>query len=163
MANDYTHFAFVLDASAADNALLDQHIRAINDIEDHDETEPLPAELDILFRTDLKSGRAAIADILDDMSFGFQTDFVKQSDDLTFYADDGSPNLRALAQFLHKLFPSKLPMGFVYSETGDKARPDGFGGGLFVICSDTVVQRSLPEILAEELEELGGRANAAAN
>ena len=59
-----------------------------------------------------------------------------------------------LATAFQRLFPEKLPLGFVYSCSCDKPRSDGSGGGLFAVGCGTIVQRDLGELLAEEIADL---------
>ena len=79
---------------------------------------------------------------------------------LIIFDNDGAPNLLALAQLLQRLYPEKLPLGFVYAETCDKSRAGGFGGGFFAIGRETIVNQSLAEVLEAEIAELGETPDA---
>ena len=129
MANYYTHLAFEIPATSADAERFSKAIEeaAIGTEDAGDEDERLEG---IACRFDRDSGTLAIFD------------------------SDGAPNLWALATTLQRLFPEKLPLGFVYSCSCDKPRTDGFGGGLFAVGSNNIVQRDLGELLAEEIADL---------
>ena len=129
MANYYTHLAFEIPATSADAERFSKVIEetAVGTEDAGDEDERLEG---IACRLDQDSGTLAIFD------------------------SDGAPNLWALATTLQRLFPEKLPLGFVYSCSCDKPRSDGFGGGLFAVGSDNIVQRDLGELLAEEIADL---------
>lgn len=129
MANYYNHLAFDLAADAGDAERFNRAIAeaGIADAATGDDDEQLDG---IGCRFDIETGTLAIFD------------------------SDGAPNLWALAKALQRLFPARLPIGFVYSCSCDKPRADGFGGGLFAIGAETIVHRDLGELLAEEIAEL---------
>ncbi len=129
MANYYTHLAFEIPATRADAERFSKVIEeaAVGTEDAGDEDERLKG---LACRFDQDGGTLAIFD------------------------SDGAPNLWALAKTLQRLFPEKLPLGFVYSCSCDKPRSDGFGGGLFAVGSETIVQRDLGELLAEEITDL---------
>ncbi len=129
MANYYTHLAFEIPATSADAERFNKAIEeaAVGTGDAGDDDERLEG---IACRFDRDSGTLAIFD------------------------SDGAPNLWALAKTLQQLFPEKLPLGFVYSCSCDKSRSDGFGGGLFALGSENIVQRDLGELLAEEIADL---------
>ena len=135
MANYYTHLAFEFPATSADAERFSKAIEeaAVGADDAGDEDESLEG---IACRFDQDSGTLAIFD------------------------SDGAPNLRALSTALRRLFPEKLPLGFVYSCSCDKPRSDGFGGGLFAVGSENIVQRDLGELLAEEIADLTENADA---
>lgn len=128
MANYFTHLAFEIPATSADAERFNEAIAAAsvagNNADDDDELAGVAC------RFDQDSGALAIFD------------------------SDGAPNLWALAKTLQRLFPEKLPLGFAYSCSCDKPRSDGFGGGLFAVGSENIVQRDLGELLAEEIADL---------
>ena len=106
---------------------------------------------------------AAIADADtndDDQLDAIGCRFDTETGTLAIFDSDGTPNLWALAKALQRLLPARLPIGFVYSCSCDKPRPDGFGGGLFAIGAETIVHRDLGELLAEEITELGENCDA---
>lgn len=119
----------------------------------------LGREIEAAFRSDTQSAEQVFTEILEDTGFGIDCLFDEQTQRLTVFDRCGSPNLWALAQCLQRLYPEKLPLGFVYSETCDKSRVDGFGGGFFTITQDTVHTESLAQILGSELAELEGTRN----
>ena len=129
MANYYTHLAFQIPATSSDaerfNKAIEEAAVGMGDAGAEDESLE-----GIACRFDRDSGTLAIFD------------------------SDGAPNLWALAKTLQRLFPEKLPLGFVYSCSCDKPRSDGFGGGLFAVGCETIVQRDLGELLAEEIADL---------
>ena len=129
MANYYTHLAFQIPATCADAERFSKAIEeaTVGTGGAGDEDESLEG---VACRFDQDSGTLAIFD------------------------SDGAPNLWALAKTLQRLFPEKLPLGFVYSSSCDKTRTDGFGGGLFAVGCETIVQRDLGELLAEEIADL---------
>ena len=135
MANYFTHLAFDLAADAGD---AERFNRAIDE--------------------------AGIADAAtgddDDQLDGIGCRFDIETGTLAIFDSDGAPNLRALAKALQRFLPARLPIGFVYSCSCDKPRPDGFGGGLFAIGAETIVHRDLGELLAEEIIELGENCDA---
>ena len=135
MANYYTHLAFEIPATRADAERFGKAIEeaAVGTGDADDEDESLEG---IACRFDQESGTLAIFD------------------------SDGAPDLWALATALQRLFPENLPLGFVYSCSCDKPRSDGFGGGLFAVGSESIVQRDLGELLAEEIAELPGKPDA---
>ena len=135
MANYYTHLAFEIPATSADAERFSKAIEeaAVGTGDAGDEDERLEG---IACRFDQDSGALAIFD------------------------SDGAPNLWALAKTLQRLFPHKLPLGFVYSCSCDKPRSDGFGGGLFAVGSESIVYRDLGELLAEELADLPEKPDA---
>ena len=129
MANYYTHLAFQIPATSSDaerfNKAIEEAAVGMGDAGAEDESLE-----GIACRFDRDSGTLAIFD------------------------SDGAPNLWALAKTLQRLFPEKLPLGFVYSCSCDKPRSDGFGGGLFAVGCETIVQRDLGKLLAEEITDL---------
>ena len=135
MANYFTHLAFEIPATAEEAARLSQAI---------DE-----AALVAVYSSDDN-----------DAMEGITCRFDQDSETLAIFDTDGAPNLWALAQTLRRLFPEKLPLGFAYSCSCDKPRSDGFGGGLFAVGSENIVQRDLGELLAEELADLPATTDA---
>ena len=129
MANYYTHLAFEIPATSSDAERFSKAIEeaAVGAGDAGDEDEGLDG---VACRFDRDSGTLAIFD------------------------SDGAPNLWALAKTFQRLFPEKLPLGFVYSCSSDKPRSDGYGGGLFAVGCETIVQRDLGELLAEEIADL---------
>ena len=135
MANYYTHCAFDLVADAHD---AERFNRAIEE-----------------------AGAAAVSTSDDDDQLdGIGCRFDTETGTLAIFDSDGTPNLWALAKALQRLLPARLAIGFVYSCSCDKLRPDGFGGGLFAIGAETIVHRDLGELLAEEITELGENCDA---
>ena len=135
MANYYTHCAFDLAADAHD---AERFNRAIE-------------EASVAGNTTGEEG-----DQLDGIGCRFDT----ETGTLAIFDSDGTPNLWALAKALQRLLTARLPIGFVYSCSCDKPRPDGFGGGLFAIGAETIVHRDLGELLAKEITELGENCDA---
>ena len=130
MANYFTHLAFDIPATAEDAARFNQAIEEAALVGSY--------------------GAADDDDELDGIACRFDSD----RGTLAIFDSDGSPGLSALAKTLQSLFPDKLPLGFVYSCSCDKARPGGFGGGLIAIGADHIVERGLSELLAGELADL---------
>ena len=135
MANYFSHLAFEIPATAEEAARFSQEI----------EEAALVAGY--------SSGD-------NDAMDGIACRFDKESETLAIFDTDGAPNLWALAKTLQRLFPEKLPLGFAYSCGCDKPRSDGFGGGLFAVGSDTIVQRDLGELLAEKIADFSETADA---
>lgn len=135
MANYFTHLAFEIPATAEDAARFSQAIEE--------------AALVAGYSSDDNDAMEGIA-----------CRFDQDSETLAIFDTDGAPNLWALAQTLQRLFPEKLPLGFAYSCSCDKPRSDGFGGGLFAVGSENIVQRDLGELLAEEISDLSEATNA---
>ena len=135
MANYYTHLAFEIPATSADAWRFSKAIEdaAVGTGDAGDEDERLE---------------------------GIACRFDQDSDTLAIFDSDGAPNLWALATALQRLFHEKLPLGFIYSSSCDKPRSDGFGGGLFAVGSDSIVQRDLGELLAEEISDLSETTDA---
>ena len=129
MANYYTHLAFEIPATGDDAERFYEAIAAAT-----------------------VAGNSGADD--DDELAGIACRFDQDSGTLAIFDRDGTPNLWALAKTLQRLFPEKLPLGFVYSCSCDKPRTDGFGGGLFAVGSKNIVQRDLGELLAEEIADL---------
>lgn len=154
MANYTTHFAFQIAASRADAERFIQLIEAGIALE-NDTPHLLGRDIEAAFRSETHGAERVFAEILGGTSFGIDCRFDAEQQKLTIFDSHGAPNLWALAQCLQRLYPDTLPMGFVYAETCDKNRVDGFGGGFFTIASDTVHNQSLAQILAAELAELG--------
>ena len=129
MANYFAHLAFEIPATAEDAARFSQEIE----------------------EAALVAGYGGgDNDAMDGIACRFDSD----RGTLAIFDSDGSPGLSALAKTLQSLFPDKLPLGFVYSCSCDKARPGGFGGGLIAIGADHIVERGLSELLAGELADL---------
>ena len=135
MANYYTHLAFQIPATC-----------------DHAERFSKAIE-----EAAVGTGDAAAED---GSLEGIACRFDRDSGTLAIFDSDGAPNLWALATSLQRLFPKKLPLGFVYSCSCDKPRSDGFGGGLFAVGCKTIVHRDLGDLLAEEIAELPGKPDA---
>lgn len=135
MANYFTHLAFEIPATAEDATRFSREIEgaAVGTGDAGDEDERLEG---IGCRFDQDSGTLAIFD------------------------SDGAPNLWAMAETLQRLFPQKLPLGFVYSCSCDKPRTNGFGGGLFAVGSGSIMHRDIGELLAEEIADLTENADA---
>jgi hypothetical protein len=153
MANHFTHFAFQIPATKAEAERFIQIIEATTAI-DNDAPQLLGREIEAAFRSDTQDAELVFGGILDGMGFGIDSLFEADKQKLTIFDTDGTPNLWALAQCLQRLYPEKLPMGFVYAATCDKSRVNGFGGGFFTIASDTIHHQSLGEILETELTAL---------
>ena len=154
MANYHTHFAFEIAASKADAERFIQIIEAASAADD-DTPHLLAPEIEAAFRSETQDAEEVFAQILGDMGFGIDCLFDAKQQKLTLFDSHGNPNLWTLAQCLQRLYPEKLPMGFVYSETCDRSRVNGFGGGFFTIAPDTINNRSLTQILEVELSKLG--------
>ena len=129
MANYYTHLAFEIPATSADAERFSKEIEEA-------------------------AAGAGDAGDEDERLEGFACRFDQESGTLAIFDSDGAPNLWALAKTFQRLFPEKLPLGFVYSCSCDKPRSDGFGGGLFAVGSEDIMQRDLGELLAEEIADL---------
>lgn len=137
MANYYTHLAFNIPATAEDAERFAQAIEQAALIDAYSDAD------------------------IDEVLGGIACRFDSGSGTLAIFDSDGGPTLWALAKTLQDLFPEKLPLGFVYSCTCDKARAGGFGGGLFVVGVDTIVERGLSELLAGELTAMEESCDAA--
>ena len=159
MANYFTHLAFDIPASAEDAERFVQFLEAATAIE-NDQQPFLGPEIEALFRSSDQNAEQACIDIVGDLSFGLACRFDMESETIAIFDTDGAPNLWALAKTLQRLFPEKLPLGFAYSCSCDKPRSDGFGGGLFAVGSDTIVQRDLGELLAKKIADLSETADA---
>jgi hypothetical protein len=159
MANYFTHFAFQTAATKADAERFIQLIEA-SDATDNETPHLLGPEIEAAFRSDTHKVEQVFTAILDDMSFGIDCRFDAEEKTLTIFDSHGAPNLWALAQRLQRLYPEKLPLGFVYTDTCDKARVDGFGGGFFTIGRDMIQNQSLAQILEAELAALGEAPHA---
>ena len=137
MANYFTHLAFEIPATA-------------------DEAESFSKVIeDAAVAADNSNGTDN-----EDEPEGIACRFDKESETLAIFDTDGAPNPWALAKTLQRLFPEKLPLGFAYSCSCDKPRSDGFGGGLFAVGSENIVQRDLGELLAEEISDLSETTDA---
>ena len=103
--------------------------------------------------------KAGIADAAtgddDDQLEGIGCRFDKDSGTLGIFETDGAPNPWSLAKALQRILPARLPIGLVYPCSCDKPRSDGFGGSLFAVGAETIVQRDLGELLTQEIAELG--------
>jgi hypothetical protein len=158
MANYYTHLAFEIKATHVDAERFVQLIISANAIDDG-EAILLGPELEPAFRSKGKTAEQTFAEIVADFGFGVECLFDAESGTLAIFDRDGTPNVWALAQCLQRLYPAKLPLGFVYAETCDKSRAGGFGGGYFAIGHDTIVNQSLAEVLEAAIAGLGGTAH----
>ena len=136
MANYYTHLAFDIPASPA-------------------QAERFAHEIELATLLGVCGGED------DDAMEGVACRFDFASGILAIFDREGAPNLEALAKTIQRLFPNRLPFGFAYSCTCSKPRSDSFGGGLFAVGSDAIVQRDISDLLAEELTRLGETADAA--
>ena len=135
MANYFTHLAFEIPATSDDAERFNEAIAAAT-----------------------LAGNSGADD--DDELEGIACRFDQDSGTLAIFDADGAPNLWALAKTIQRLFPEKLPLGFAYSCSCDKPRSDGFGGGLFAVGSENIVQRDLGELLAEEISDLSETTDA---
>ena len=135
MANYFTHLAFEIPATAEAAARFSQEIEEAALVAGYGSGD-------------------------NDAMEGIACRFDQDSETLAIYDTDGAPNLWALAKTLQRLFPEKLPLGFAYSCSCDKPRSDGFGGGLFAVGSENIVQRDLGELLAEEISDLSETTDA---
>ena len=129
MANYYTHLAFEIPATSDDAERFNEAIAAAT-----------------------VAGNSGADD--NDAMEGIGCRFDQDGGTLAIFDSDGAPNPWALAKTLQRLFPEKLPFGFVYSCSCDKPRTDGFGGGLFAVGSDSIVHRDLGKLLADEIADL---------
>ncbi len=152
MANYYTSLAFKIAANRKDADQFIALIAAVATTQDGT-IEALTPDLETAFASDLMSPAALLSDLTGG-DFGINCHFDETSQSLTIFDSDGAPNLWALAQSLQRLYPAKLPLGFAYAETCDKQRAGGFGGGIFVIASDSIFNETLAQRLEEELTEL---------
>jgi hypothetical protein len=146
MTNYHTNFAFKIAATWHDAERLIEVIRCAADL-DNGEQLQLGRDIVDAFREERKRPEDVFMAIVDDRSVGFECLFSEEDQSLIIFDTDGSPNLWALATCLQRLFPKKLPLGFVYSDTCDKSRPDGFGGGYFTIKHEGVGNSTLSQIL----------------
>lgn len=153
MANTTTHLAFNITATREDAERFIKLVEAAVAIEDGQPLLLAP-EIEPAFRSVRQPAERILVEILEGMDLGIDCRFDEDHGVLGFWDNDGSPNLWAFAQCLQRLFPDKLPMGFVYSNDCDRHRPSGFGGGLFAIGADDIIHRTLDRILEEELAQL---------
>jgi hypothetical protein len=153
MANYTTHFAFRIKATRADAERFIQVIEAMVAIAE-DREHLLAPEVAPAFGTDTQTQEQVLARLDEDFGFGIDCLFSESGSSLIIVDRDGCPNLSALAEYLKRLCPGKLPMGFVYCETCNKSRTDGFGGGFFVIGPDTIFHQSIAQVMEEELAEM---------
>ena len=135
MANYFTHLAFEIPATSDDAERFNEAIAAAS-----------------------VAGNSGADE--DDELAGVACRFDQDSGTLAIFDSDGAPNLWALAKTLQRLFPEKLPLEFVYSCSCDKPRSDGFGGGLFAVGCEAIVQRDLGELLAEEISDMSENPDA---
>lgn len=159
MANYYAHLAFEIRASLGDTERFIQLIEAITCLQSG-ENFLLAPEIEPAFRSDTQTAERVLVDIVSDLDFGLECRFDADRGTMLIWDNDGSPHLWALAQCLQRLYPDKLPLGFVYSETCDKPRASGFGGGYFAISIDSITNRSLAQSLSEKMAALEGPSNA---
>jgi hypothetical protein len=155
MANYTTSIAFTISATRADAERFIKIIEAATALAQGEQLM-LHRDITAAFLSNDKSPEDVLTDILDDGGFGLDCRFDEPLQTLTLYDTDGAPNLWALAHILQRLYVDMLPLGFIYTNSCDKARPDGVGGGLFAITSDAVVHRDLGQILQTDIEELRG-------
>ena len=154
MADYFTKFAFAISAARADAERVRMLVEATTTLEESGAATLTP-EIEPAFATPTASGATITAGIFEDNPyFGIDCQFDEPSQTLAIFDRDGSPALWPLAQCLQRLLPAKLPFRFVYAQTCSKHRTDGFGGGLFAIGHDCIVQKSLDEALAEEVDDL---------
>ena len=153
MANYFTHISFKLAVTREEAEQLVSVIASAASIEDGNGPMLAP-EIEKAFRTDSQSPDQNFCEIMDDLIFGIECIYNETSSTLTIFDSDGAPNLSALGQCLQRLYPEKLPLGFVYADTCDKARAGGFGGGYFVITGDTISQQTLAHMLDNDLTAL---------
>jgi hypothetical protein len=149
MASSRTHLAFNIAATRDDAERFIKVIEAAVAI-DLGHTPRLAPEIEPAFRASAQSADATFAEILGGIGLGIDCRFDENHGVLGFYDSDGRPNLCAFAQCLQRLYPGKLPMGFVYSTQCDTHRPSGFGGGLFAITVAAIVHRTLDQLLMAE-------------
>jgi hypothetical protein len=155
MAIACTHLAFNIVATRDDAERFIKVIEAAAAIELSHQPRLAP-EIEPAFRASAQSADATFAEILGGIGLGIDCSFDENHGLLGFYDIDGRPNLCAFAQCLQRLYPEKLPIGFVYSTQCDTHRPSGFGGGLFAVVADAIVHRTLDQLLAAELASLPG-------
>jgi hypothetical protein len=160
MANYFVHLGFEIPASPGDTDRFIQLIEAITCLQ-NGENALLAPEIEPAFRSDTPTAESVLVDIISDLDFGIECRFDPDRGTMLIWDNDGSPHLWALAQCLQRLYPDQLPLGFVYSETCDKPRANGFGGGYFAISKDSIINRSLAQSLSDEMAELGGPCDAA--
>lgn len=153
MADYVTYFSVKISATQADAERLINVIAAAAAI---DNSEPLllSSDIEAAFAFANESAETVFTEIVGDMGLGIECLFNETEKSLTIYDSDGAPNLCALAQCLQRLYPDKLPLGFVYAETCDKSRRDGFGGGYFTVAHDSIANQSLAQILDGKLADL---------
>lgn len=160
MAISRTHLAFNILATRDDAERFIKVIETAVAIQ-LDHAPLLAPEIEPAFRAGSHSAETTFAKILGDVGLGIDCRFDENYGLLGFYDIDGRPNLCAFAQCLQRLYPDKLPLGFVYSTQMDTHRPSGFGGGLFAVGANAIVHRTLDRLLAAELgllpEASGGR------
>lgn len=159
MADYFTKFAFAVSATRADAERFTMLIEAMTTLEESG-AATLPPEIEDAFADSPVSGATIIAAIFaDEGDFGIDCLFDEHSQTLTIFDDTGSPALWPLARCLQRLFPDKLPLGFVYADTCSKHRAGGFGGGLFAIARNCIIHKTLDQLLAEEIDDLTGANN----
>ncbi len=160
MADYFTHLAFAIPATRSD---AERFIMVIEAAAGHEQGEQivLPPEIDAAFATPTTTGSSIIAQIFgDDTSFDVDCLFDDAAQTLTIYDHGGSPAIWSLAECLQRVFPEKLPLGFVYANTCTKHRPGGFGGGLFAIGRDAISHKTIEQCLADALIEVKGPSDA---
>jgi hypothetical protein len=153
MANYTTHFAFRIKATRTDAERFIKVIEAMAAIAEGKE-HLLAAEIASAFGVDTQTPEQVFASLDVDYGFGVDCLFRESDSSLIIFDTGGCPNLSALAECLKRLYPDKLPMGFVYCETCDKSRTDGFGGGFFAIGPDTIFHQSIAQVMEEKLAEM---------
>ena len=159
MADYATSLAFAIPATRTDALRFVMLIEATTTIEESG-AATLPPDIEDAFADMPSSGAQIIAAIFkDETGFGIDCLFDEEAQTLTIYDNNGSPALWPLAQCIQRLFPAKLPIGFVYANTCSKHRPNGFGGGLFAIGTDCIVHKTLDQALADALEDLKGTSD----
>jgi hypothetical protein len=151
MADHYTKLSFELDCTEAE---ADRLIAAFAVTGDE---AALPADLTPYFPAndpgDPLSGVAALYDDADAFDIGARID---RRPGGVWIHGDGDPQVLAIAEFIRRLAPSSLPMGFTWANDCSRSRPGGFGGGYVLITRDDYDVADVAALLDEALEASRG-------
>jgi len=154
MANFFTRLSFKIAATREEAEIFISIIEQAAEL-DNEEDIRLPPDLHAAFSRNSQSAEEHFKETMGGLNFGIDCIFNETGGNLTIYDSHGAPNLIALSQCLQKLYPQKLPIGFVYADTCDKARADGFGGGYYLVEGENITHKSLHQLLENELKQVG--------
>jgi hypothetical protein len=147
MANYYTHFSFQFPTTPEE---YDNFLEVISiDFEDP-EPPTLPRFLSDRFADVNQLKQVLFDDAYPDFGISYEQ---PTTETLGIYDYGGCPDLEAIAKLVQLCCPSNLPLGFEWSNTCDKQRPDGFGGGWIAIFPDRIESENTATGLAVALNQ----------